>query len=351
MGNENELERVATQAAARIAGLAGENPLRLACRDSRSLPGYARSAYLVAEAVMGGRLHVFFVLRPGVAMSAERIAKQMEALSPPHALPVLVTRHMTRRMAERLADAGASFVVPGRHVHVQGIGSHMGTRFDPPRPEESHPKPIGAMGAYAQASVLLQILRGDPEPMTPMDYARTFFIRQTTALKAADELEEAGLCRRTRDGRPRPVEFLMSGQELFDAALPRLSSPLSNVGYLAGRLPDRLKPSSGEWALSRRSMLSEPALPSIAIHRSLQLVFFAARAGMEISNAEDADARIERWRYPPDVLSQDGMADPLSLYLMFGNHPDERVAIAAEEMLDDYWRERGLRSGDRPAAR
>jgi hypothetical protein len=163
-----------------------------------------------------------------------------------------------------------------------------------------------------------------------------------TALKAADELVEAGLCRRERDGTPHPLEFLHRGRDLFDTALPVLASPVSHVGYLAGTPRERVRPNSGEWALAMRSMLAEPSMATVAAHRSSPLPSIAAWAGMEICNEEDADLRVERWRYPPEALSLDGMADPISLFLMFRDHPDERIDICAREMLEEYWEKRDL---------
>lgn len=258
---------------------------------------------------------------------------------------------MARKMAERLTDLDVSFVVPGRHLSVAGVGRILGSRFDPPRPEESHPRPVGTLGAYAQAFLLLQILRGDPEPLATMSYARHFSITQTTALKAAAELVREGFCHRETDGTPQPLEFLMSGRDLFAAAMPLLASPVSNVGYLAGVPANGWKPNSGEWALAQRSMLAEPRVPSLAIHRGWQLVSIASRTGMEVCNKEDADLRVERWRYPPEALSGDGLADPLSLFLMFRDHQDERVAMSADEMLEGYWEARNSLISERIAQR
>ena len=40
---------------------------------------------------------------------------------------------------------------------------------------------------------------------------------------------------------------------------------------------------------------------------------------------EDAEARMESWKYDPAILARSGIADPLSLYLSLRHSADERV--------------------------
>jgi len=43
---------------------------------------------------------------------------------------------------------------------------------------------------------------------------------------------------------------------------------------------------------------------------------------------------IEVWSYDPATLSQDGIVDPLSLFLSLRDDPDERVQGALRRMLE-----------------
>lgn len=62
----------------------------------------------------------------------------------------------------------------------------------------------------------------------------------------------------------------------------------------------------GEGALARRTMLGDPSVP----------------------------IRAKVWRYDPDTTArQDEIVDPISLHLQFRDHPDERLAITAHELL------------------
>lgn len=329
-------ERIAERAVGEMSRMMGQRPGTIEMIGPAGLPAFMRSGYHIVKARIGDESFTVFVPHGDEPLTAAQYDVHLRRHRQ-DGRSVLATSHMTRRMAEKLTDLAVPFIVPGRHFSVDTIGRTMGMRFDPPRGEESHPRPDGTIGAYAQAFLLLQIVRGDPDPVPTMAYARHFSITQTTVLKAFDELIDAGFCLRERDGAPQYLEFLLRGSDLFSAAQDRLASPVSNVGYLAGTPGREILPNSGERALARMSMLAETGLPTLAIHRSWPLVSLAARLGMEICNREDADLRVERWRYPPEALSENGMADPLSLFLVFRDHPDERVAMAAYEMLEEYW--------------
>ena len=51
---------------------------------------------------------------------------------------------------------------------------------------------------------------------------------------------------------------------------------------------------------------------------------------------DDARFEIETWSYDPGVLATGETVDPLSLYLTVRNHADERVAQAADQLLEQF---------------
>ena len=51
--------------------------------------------------------------------------------------------------------------------------------------------------------------------------------------------------------------------------------------------------------------------------------------------ADDAaDGALATWRYNPRVLAQDLLVDPLSLYAQFRDDHDERLSLAADQLLE-----------------
>jgi len=53
--------------------------------------------------------------------------------------------------------------------------------------------------------------------------------------------------------------------------------------------------------------------------------------------AQDPDAsEVEVWSYPPVLFAEDGIVDPLSLYLSLKEDHDERTETALEEMMEKF---------------
>jgi hypothetical protein len=49
---------------------------------------------------------------------------------------------------------------------------------------------------------------------------------------------------------------------------------------------------------------------------------------------EEADARMESWKYDPWVLAENGVADPCSLYLSLRESGDERIKKEIQLLIE-----------------
>ena len=80
-------------------------------------------------------------------------------------------------------------------------------------------------------------------------------------------------------------------------------------------------------------MLEDDPLPTYAIRDK---DFVAALQKGEVygcGGREDAEARMETWKYDPSILARSGIADPLSLYLSLRHSADERVQKEIENLI------------------
>jgi len=90
---------------------------------------------------------------------------------------------------------------------------------------------------------------------------------------------------------------------------------------------------AGMTALSKYSMLEDDPLPTYAMRDK---DFVAALQKGEVygcGGREDAEARMETWKYDPSILARSGIADPLSLYLSLRHSADERVQKEIEKLI------------------
>ena len=81
-------------------------------------------------------------------------------------------------------------------------------------------------------------------------------------------------------------------------------------------------------------MINPPRIPCFAVGPKDWKILQTGQFGPEVEFAEDANFSVDVWRYDPDIVTGENQADPLSLYMQFQGHSDERVAGAAAQLLE-----------------
>jgi hypothetical protein len=90
---------------------------------------------------------------------------------------------------------------------------------------------------------------------------------------------------------------------------------------------------AGESAISLYTPLASPRVQTLAVAAAdWNRLFREHLAGVDPGNPYGYD--IETWSYDPAVLAENKVVDPVSLYLSVRHHKDERVAQAAEQLLE-----------------
>ena len=130
--------------------------------------------------------------------------------------------------------------------------------------------------------------------------------------------------------------MLAGGRELWETVQERLQSPVRKVRVVGGGIEDPIAPLAGESALARYTMLAAPRVETRAI---LSVHWKALKERLALSPAgafDDDRTEIQTWAYNPQILARDGVIDRFSLYLSVRASPDERVAQAAEELMETF---------------
>lgn len=150
--------------------------------------------------------------------------------------------------------------------------------------------------------------------------------------RAFDVLTDLGLATSEKVGRERHIRFALTGTDLFERAKPMLRSPVRSLRYLTGKQRWEGFKLAGETALGRLTSLSPPAINRYATTLA-NWTFIQDEEEIEEVDREEADAVLEIWSYDPVPLTDKWTVDALSLYAQFWDRPDERVAMAAEDLL------------------
>lgn len=294
----------------------------------KGLPVFVTHAYSFrAWTWMGHRL-LLAESRAGAGDSAPaRIADHVSLLRAHfEADVVMVFPALDAYRRDRFVHLGIPFIIPGQQLFIPPFVSLV-ERFRPvERPEK--------LTIPAQVVVLYQLLRRPPEAALLNQWGAWVGYSAMTLSNVRNELAALGLCAVGPGEKPRGLRFLYQGRALWDAARDALRTPVRRMQWtiLRDPRPDLLQ--AGITALSRLTMLSDDKVPTYACRDAIWRLVQQGPQAQSAALPDEATARIEIWRYRPEILGKDGMVDRLSLYLSLADHPDERVRSAANALLE-----------------
>jgi hypothetical protein len=328
------IHKQARKAASHIARSTGATVMISGDVDLRPMMSFLKTSYGFVPTEIDGAAHVFFS-PVGEACSAKAARKHGALIAAQLGrAAVYMPETITKPGLEKLLDVDVAFVVPGRHLHLPGRVTEIGTRFEHVVDAPMTPSSPGALGPTAQAMLIRHLLRRDEGHVPSMMLAAALGVTSMTSLAAANELVAADLARRARSGHVGSLDYVSSGRDLFERALPLLQSPVLLTQRYSGEGVVKRYMQGGETALARMTNLAEPSVPVFATSRRNRLGV-AQRFDLQPCHRGDADMTFEVWRYAPEATGWPrDLVDPLSLHLQFKNHPDERVASAAKELLE-----------------
>jgi hypothetical protein len=154
--------------------------------------------------------------------------------------------------------------------------------------------------------------------------------------RTLDELEALQLAKAHHVGRQRRLHMLLRGQKLWEAVQAQLQSPVRKVRVVCAQDGEKIGPLAGTSALARYTMLAPPRTETRAILAASWKNLAAADTLRPATAFDDERIEVQTWTYDPRILARNGVIDPLSLYLSVRGSPDERVAQAAEELLETF---------------
>jgi DNA-binding MarR family transcriptional regulator len=296
----------------------------------KSLPLFLTRAYKFYETQIAGRRCVLPTTREHAETPGE-IAKHIALVrSKIHAIIIFAAPFLSAYNRSRLISQGVAFVVPGNQLYIPELAMDLREHFRAPKPRTSE-----GLSPAAQAVLFHHLLRRDEYATTPSAIARRLHYSAMSIGRAFDDLVAIGLATTERHGTETHLKFSVNAGALLETARPYLRSPVRSVKHIRnGKAVSMLK-LAGESALAELTDLSRPRINTYAIGANDWKVFGHTSNLLEVDEAE-AERAVETWSYDPSGLSDTQVVDRLSLYAQFWNHPDERVSMAAEKLLENF---------------
>jgi hypothetical protein len=286
------------------------------------LPLFLREHYefLVTE-LFGRRLHLAVEKSQPTELSPTEYGRHMALLKQHFSDDiVLVMPKLPSYVRNRVVREGVPFIVPGAQMFLPMLMIDLRERFS-----KAESRIQDKLSPVSQLVVIHQILR---EPVThiPLGQLGERLAYSPQAMShAQDELQTAKLCDVRRIGKSVFLDFKLRGKALWERAEPLMTSPVRRTQWVRWGQPRVRAVAAGTTALSRVSMLAEDAVETYAM-RDRDIVAALEKGELfGCGGREEADARMESWKYDPWVLAENGVADPCSLYLSLRRSGDERV--------------------------
>jgi DNA-binding MarR family transcriptional regulator len=298
--------------------------------DSGRLPLFLRDRYSFFTARLLGLSCLFMVDTDGREESPVTVRKHIDQVRARRAEPVIYVRdRIAAYNRKRLIEQKVPFIVPGNQMYLPILGIDLREHFPRLRAERPAFRP-------STQAVLLHMLLHGANRLIPTEMAPKLGYSAMTMSRALDELESAGLAESNTVGRERRLHLAEPAQEVWKKAQPFLRTPVHSRHWIRLVQPHKLPgPLAGLSALAHYSMMAEPNNMVIAVRRQDWVQLRKSGTVLEDAMDEPDALNVEVWKYPPAVLSSDGVVDRLSLYLSLRETEDERVEAALDKMIGE----------------
>lgn len=317
-----------------LQSVTGSVPAHREAPDKARLPLFLRERYQLARIEMFGRDCLLALETPGWETgSPAEYAAHTQAMQVQFSEPVtLVIPQVASYARNRMVQARTPFIVPGSQLFMPFMMVDLRERFTAPGAEAGLP-----LTPAAQSVLLYHLLRKPLQGLPLQEIAKLTSYTKMTITKVKDEWESNGLCQTARVGRSVVVEFPIHGRKLWHMAEKLMNSPVRKSEWVRWKDWEKSGPpglAAGYTALAMTTMTEDDSLPTWALPQWAYRKMLIDRIFHMAGGPEDANLRVEAWKYDPRFLSDGPCVDPLSLVLSLRADSDDRVQQQLQNLLD-----------------
>lgn len=235
-------------------------------------------------------------------------------------MPVFVFSSMSKRERLELVRQKMAFIVPDSQMFIPSLGLDFSERI----PQTAPPKDKRLRPA-AQALIIQQILTGNLDGLTVNQASAVMGYTAMGTLRAANQLNDLGICKVTFDGYRKQLAFPTDRKSLWEKSKPFLRNPVKKTISVEDDSALAGFPFAGEFALAHHSDLSVTRKTYALHQKDVSALWDEGKIRIAFAS-ETGCADIQVWNYT--LPSWDGEVDLFSLELSFNNTNDARIKIA-----------------------
>ncbi|NVO03161.1 MAG: hypothetical protein HXX09_10730 [Bacteroidetes bacterium] len=224
----------------------------------------------------------------------------------------------------RLIEKRIPFIIPGKQMYLPDLLIDL--KEFKIKPKEQIP----FMPPAAQLLILFHLQIELLEGINLKSIAKKLGYDAMTITRSVHYLQNADLCQLlgTKD---KFLHFGKNKSELWELALPLMTSPVKKTIFYTGKLDDHNFRKANMSALSFYSNLNPDRIEYYAVKYG----YLQNLIENDQNNFGQFEGNIcfEEWKYDPTLLTKTQYVDPLSIYLCFRNNDDERTQMALEQII------------------
>lgn len=228
----------------------------------------------------------------------------------------------------RLKENRINFILANKQIYLPDLLINF-TNFG-----FTEKKVTTQLSPISQFLILYHLLKTSIEYKSIEEIARDTNYSKMSISRAIKELTETGLCSEKRN-KEVEIYFNKTNREIWNDALPFMSSPVIKNFYTTEKLANNLFLSTNLSALSYYTDIADDGQKRFAIYKK-DFYSMINQKKMQLNEIE-GEEYIEVWKYQPKKLSDSKFVDPLSLYLIFRDTEDERIEFALKNLISNLW--------------
>jgi len=251
--------------------------------------------------------------------------KHLDAMKVIASMPVaLYFPSLTSYQRKSLIQRKIPFVAGESQVYLPFLGVTLSDQTDVINISRQ------SFSAMAQYLFLYMFYQKETDSFVQADLAKTLDVQSMNISRGIREICELGLMKAAPESVNKRISFPMSRQDVLEKALPYMESPIQKtVEVPVERVPSNAV-IAGDEALAKRTMMAETFETVRAIYRMKYKALNTSKMG---SPEDYSMVSLQLWKYQPETLTPDGIADPISLYLCYRDVKDERIQKELKGMM------------------
>lgn len=257
--------------------------------------------------------------------NAKMIKKHIELIEEANKCnAVLILSSISFKQRESYIREKISFIMENKQIYIPFLGTYLSNSFVAEKQVDEKIYP-------ATQLLLLHFIYNGCIELQTTKAAKELGVSLMSISRAVSQLKNLKLIKTKKQGYKELICSNKTPKELFELSIPYLLNPIKKKIYILAINEKEGLYISGYSALTEYSSISSSAYVTYASGS-------ISKYAKEASNHRYSDElEVEFWRYDPKKLSNNGIVDPLSLYLSLKDEIDERTQGALEEMLNDLW--------------